>query len=74
MVRLEDGGQEDGVHVCHWQGPADKGENKERVEKRAKKEGMYEAQVEKKDQATQTQTNDFAADMAKGYQRWSTNA
>ena len=87
MVRLEDGGQEDGVHVSHWQGPADKGKNKEHMEKRAKKEGMSQvkAQVEKKDQATQvakqvadkctqTQTNDFAADMAEGYQRWSTNA
>ena len=62
---------------------------KEHAEKRAKKEGMSEvkAQVEKKDQATQvtkqaadkctqtyTQTNDFAADMAPGYQRWSTKA
>ena len=89
LVRLEDGGQEDGVHVCHWQGQVDKGENKDHVEKRAKMEGMYQvkAQVEKKDQATQvakqvadkctqtqTQANDFAADMAEGYQRWSTNA
>ena len=74
LVRLEDGGQEDGVHVCHWQGQVDKGENKDHVEKRAKKEGMYEAQVEKKDKATQTQNNDFAADMDKGYQRRSTNA
>ena len=55
LVKMEDGGQEDGVHVSQWPGPADKGENKEHVEKRAKKEGMSEvkAQVEKKDQATQ---------------------
>ena len=45
MVRLEDVGQEDGVHVSHWQGPADKGENKEHVEKRAKKEGMSEVKA-----------------------------
>ena len=38
LVRLEDGGQEDGVHV--WQGQVDKGENKDQVENRDKMEQM----------------------------------
>ena len=45
MVRLEDGGQEDGVPV--WQGQADQGEKTDQVEKRAKVEEIAQVQVEK---------------------------
>ena len=45
MVRLEDGGQEDGVPV--WQGQLDQGEKTDQVEKRAKVEEIAQVQVEK---------------------------
>ena len=45
MVRLEDGGQEDGVPV--WQGQLDQGEKTDQVEKRAKVEEIAQGQVEK---------------------------
>ena len=77
MVRLEDGGQEDGVPV--WQGQLDQGEKTDQVEKRAKVEEMAQVQVEKMDQATQLGKPEKAdkstqADRVPEYQRWSTKA
>ena len=84
LVRLEDGGQEDGVHV--WQGQVDKGEKKDQVENRDKMEEMDQVQVEKMDQATQVgkpeaadkwtqaESHEFPADRVPEYQSWSTKA
>ena len=84
LVRLDDGGQEDGVPV--WQGQLDQGEKTDQVEKRAKMEEMYQVQVEKMDQTTQVgkpeaadkwtqaESNEFPADRVPEYQRCSTKA
>ena len=82
LVQLEDGGQEDGVHV--WQGQVGKDENKDHVEKTAKMEGMPPVQVvkmeqstqvgkpQKADKSTQAESHEFPADRVPDYVRWST--